>query len=65
MKTIDHANNQSVNPSKTSTSFNRHSKETDKKNTVMDRRKSSQLNFMMNSRDGAGGRRETSNMSKL
>lgn len=65
MKTIDHANNQLGNPSKTSTSFNRHSKETDKKTTVNDRRKSSQLNFLMNSRDGYGARRETSNISKL
>ena len=65
MKSIDQPTNPSVIPSKTSTSFNRLSKDADKKNVVMDRRKSGQMNFMVNSRDAGGTRRETSNVSKL
>ena len=65
LKSSEHPTNPSVIPSKTSTSFNRLSKDIDKKNAVMDRRKSSNINIMVNSRDGMGGRRDTSNASKL
>ena len=65
MKSNDHLTNPSMFPTKTSTSFNnRLSKDADKKN-VIDRRKSSQMNILVNARDANGARRETSNTTKM
>ena len=64
MKSNDHLTNPSMFPSKASTSFNRLSKDAEKKK-VIDRRKSSQMNILVNARDANGARRENSNTSKM
>lgn len=63
LKSIDHQpSGNSVLPSKTSTSFSRGQKDSEKKNSLQDRRKSSQMKINLQ-KDGPG-RRDNSNNSR-